>query len=67
MTNNERLAVVETKVDSLVEDVAEIKTDMKAHLDTSQKYNDKITGRIDMILWTVLVGAVALIVKLVLF
>jgi hypothetical protein len=67
MTNNERLAIVETKVDSLVEDVAEIKTDMKAHLDQSQKYNDKITGRIDMMLWAVLVGAIGLIIKLVLF
>lgn len=67
MTTNERIAVLETKVDVISGDICEIKADMKSHLEQSQKYNDKITGRIDMMLWTVLVGAVALVIKLVLF
>jgi hypothetical protein len=65
--NNERLAIVETKVDALVEDVAEIKKDMKSHLEQSQKYNDKITDRINMILWAILVGACSILAKMVFF
>jgi hypothetical protein len=67
MTENERLAVVETKVNVLVDDVADIKKDMKAHLDTSQKYNDKIKDRINMILWAVLTGCVSILAHQVFF
>lgn len=67
METNERLAVVETKVDALVDDVCEIKKDMKAHLDQSQKSNEKITDRINMILWSVLIGSVGIIISHIVF
>jgi len=67
METNERLAIVETKVDVLVDDVCEIKKDMKSHLEQSQKYNDKITDRINMILWSVLTGSVGIIATHILF
>lgn len=68
MTNNsERLAVLETKVDVLGSDICEIKTDMKEHMIASQKNTDKISARIDYILWALLVGCVAILAKMVFF
>jgi hypothetical protein len=60
---DKRLALTEQKLDTVIDDIAEIKSDMKQHIDSTTSATEKIRSRIDYIIWSILVGSIAIIVN----
>ena len=61
---DKRLAVQETKLDTVINSVDELKCDMKDHREESQKNTDKLANKFDRLLWAVVVGITGILIKL---
>lgn len=60
-----KVAVIETKLDTIAEDVGDLKCEMRDHMDTTAYNTEKINAKIDRLIWAVAAGAVAIIIKMV--
>lgn len=61
------VAVMETKIDVLADDLLELKADMKEHMDVSAAGQSRLNAKIDKLIWTIIVGGATIIGKMIFF
>lgn len=64
---DKRLSLQEQEMKHIRADVSEIKEQMKEHTDTSKKSSDKLSAKMDMIIWAMVIGLAGIVVKMVFF
>lgn len=64
---DKRLSLQEQELTHIRSDINDIKKDMKEHREESKKNTDKLTGKMDMLIWAIVVGMAGIIVKIVFF
>lgn len=57
---DKRLSLTEQKLDTVCDDVAELKSDMKIHMEKSEEANDKLHTKIDKLFWLILSLAIGI-------
>lgn len=73
MTDNQvtqldkKVAVMETKLDQIADDVQDLKENMHEHMKQSSNNMSKIYSKIDSIIWFMAAGAVTILIKMVFF
>ena len=64
---DKRLSLQEQELTHIRSDIQDIKTDMKEHREESKKNTDKLTNRMDMLIWAIVIGMAGIVVKTVFF
>lgn len=58
-----RTSVLEEKIETIKEDVCEIKNEMKDHRQESSRNISKLSAKIDYLIWAIILGMAGIVAK----
>ena len=64
---DKRLSLQEQELTHIRTDISDIKKDMKEHREESKKNTDKLTSKMDMLIWAIVIGMAGIVVKIIFF